>query len=138
MTPFSALLRLAGLSLREASEFHRVPPATVNSWSSGRRTCPPGVIQELQSLISKQHAAAAAAVAQIEAARKGGDIDAVTLGFPSDDQEAKSIGWPSVGAWGAVAARIIAEAPAPIVLAPRGATPATAAAADIRDAADRT
>ncbi|SHO65797.1 hypothetical protein SAMN02745172_02444 [Pseudoxanthobacter soli DSM 19599] len=139
MTPFATMLRLAGLSIGEASEFHRVPPNTVKSWSSGRRTCPTGVIEELRNLIARQRDAAAAVIETINAAKpEQSGIEKIEIGYPADDHEARSMGWPCAAAWGAIAARVVAESPVPIALVPRGATPATAAAADIRDAADAT
>lgn len=130
MTPFAALCRLAGLSIREASEFLDVPTNTANKWAQGSRNAPPGVMGELRSLVERQETAAAEALDLIDRQRQSGIVE---LGYPSDDHEARSLGWPCVGAWGAVAARIIAGTDAPITLVPRGSTPATARAADERE-----
>lgn len=137
MTPFATMIRLAGLSIEEAGEFHRVPPDTAMNWSSGQATCPAAVIEELKGLIARQREAAAAVLEKIkEADLEQSGSDFVQLGRPTDDHEARSLGWPCCGAWGAVAARVVAESPVPITLLPRGTTPATAAGADIRDATD--
>ena len=129
MTPFAALTKLAGLSIREAGEFLSVPLNTANKWAQGARGAPPGVIDELVALITRQGIAAREALAMIAA----GDMDEIELGYPADDHEALSLGWPCVGAWGAVSGRIIAGSKCPVRLVPRGATVATAAAADERD-----
>ena len=54
------------------------------------------------------------------------------FGLASDDEEARSLGWPCVGAHRAVA-RILWESGLDIVVVPRGSTIATAAAADADD-----
>lgn len=135
MTPFSALTSLAGLSLREVSDFHGVPLDTVKSWSNGRRRCPDGAINELTRLIATQEQAAAAALEQIRtvSATQAAAPEAVELGYPADDHEARSLGWPCVGAWRAMAARVIAASPAVICLVPRGSTLGTAGTSDARD-----
>jgi hypothetical protein len=61
----------------------------------------------------------------------------VELGYPSDDNEAQSLGWPCVGAWKGMAARVAAECQSPVSLVPRGSTPATAAAAYRRESAGK-
>lgn len=134
MTPFGLLAGLAGLSHREAADLCGVRLDTTKSWASGRNRAPPGTIDVLRALIARQERAAAEAVAQIGAlAASHGSPDEIEIGYPADDHEAQSLGWPCVGAWQAMAARVIAAAPVRIVLVPRGSTPATAAAADARD-----
>lgn len=66
---------------------------------------------------------------QIDKARP----EKVELGYPSDDYEAKTLGWPCIGAWAGMAARIVAGSPATVVLVPRGSTLATAGAANVGD-----
>ena len=92
MTPFAILSRLAGMSQREAAEFHRVRLDTVKAWSIGRVKTPEGVIAELADLIERQGAAAA------QALRVKGKPAVLTE--PADDAEAKALGWPCVSAWG--------------------------------------
>ncbi len=101
MTPFSILTRLAGLSLREAAEFHKVRLDTAKSWSSGRNECPARVLDELRGLIDRQENSAA-----FWTPRKG---SAIFLDEPGNDAEAQSLGWPCVGAWGAMAGRVLAK-----------------------------
>lgn len=124
MTPFSLLESLAGLSHREARELLSVRLDTVKSWSSGRNRCPPGALAELKRLIARQERAAREALAMFERAKTA----ELELGYPADDDEARTLGWPCVGAWGAMAARVIAGSPDPVSLAPRGSTPANAPA----------
>ncbi len=131
MTPFALLLDLAGLSQREAGAFLRVRIDTVKSWGSGRNPTPTAVLDDLRALIAQQRHTADQAVAQMAALFKSGATpDEIELGYPADDVEAQSMGWPCVGAWRGMAARVIHDAPCPILLVPRGSTPATAAAAD--------
>ncbi len=134
MTPYSILCAHAGLSHREASDFHKVRPDTIRSWSSGRNRAPQGAIDELIDLINRQEQLAEAALLRIHAlAAENGAPEFVELGYPADDYEAQSIGWPCVGAWRAMAARVLAKSTHPVRLVPRGSTPATAAAIDARE-----
>lgn len=131
MTPAALLIQLAGLSHREAAEFLGVRPDTVQSWHRRRNPSAAGrgVIDDLRTLIAKQERAAAEAVAQMaKLARKHGAPAEIEIGYPADDHEARHLGWPCVGAWRSMAARVVAASPMPIKLVPRGSTPATAAA----------
>jgi len=134
MTPFSALCGLAGLSLREASEFLHVPRNTINSWTTGRRSTPPGALDELQKLIHKQRSSAEDIILQIHDLAESNDTPAeIEIGFPANEHEAKALGWPSVGAWAAMAARVIASSQHRICLVPREPILAPATASDARD-----
>ena len=131
MTPFAALCGLAGLSQREAAEFHEVRLDTIKSWASGRRDASEGAIEQLRELIAIQERIADKFLDTLETrTEQMGPPQDIELGYPTDDHEAQSLGWPCVGAWRAMAARIIAEADVPVRLVPRGSTIATAAAAD--------
>jgi hypothetical protein len=88
-------------------------------------------LDELRSLIHKQSRAAAETLAQLSKLSPG-KLDEIELGYPADDYEAKELGWLCVGAWAAMAARVIAESKRKIKLVPRGSTPATAAAIEAR------
>ena len=132
MTPFALLESLAGLSHREAAEFHRVRIDTVKSWAVGRNACPAGPLIELRALIVEQDRAARETTAII----KRGKPDEIELGYPADDHEAQALGWPCVGAWAAMAARIAAATDIPVRFVPRGSTPPTAAAADAHERSD--
>ena len=127
MTPFALLLGAAGLSHREASDFLQVRLDTIHAWSSGRNNCRPAVLSELRDLIQKQERAAREAIAQIEQARALDPAAEIELGYPTDDYEAENLGWPCVGAWRAMAARVLVAA-LPVRLVPRGSSLATAAA----------
>jgi hypothetical protein len=127
MTPFTLLLGAAGLSHREASDFLQVRLDTIHAWSSGRNNCRPAVLTELRALIQKQDRAAREAIAQIEQVRSQHPAAEIELGYPTDDHEAQGLGWPCVGAWRAMAARVVVAA-LPVRLVPRGSSLATAAA----------
>lgn len=133
MTPAALLIQLAGLSHREAADFLRVRLDTVKSWHRAHSAngTSDGILSELRALIAQQERTAAQAIAMMAgiAREHGADADGI-LGYPTDDHEAQALGWPCVGAWRAMAARVIAAAPVKIVLVPRGSTPETAAAAD--------
>ena len=131
MNPYSILGAYAGLSHREASDFHKVRLDTVKSWSSGRNRAPQRAIQELIDLISRQERLAEAALLKIHAlAVENGAPETIELGYPADDYEAQTLGWPCVGAWKAMAARVVSSSPVAVKLVPRGSTIGTAAAAD--------
>ena len=86
---------------------------------------------DMLALIGKQSRAAQEALAEIRSMTGDhGAPDVIQLGEPVDDDDAQDLGWPSVGAWRGMAARVVAEAPAGAVFAivPRGSTPATSAA----------
>ncbi|MDQ0507440.1 hypothetical protein [Xanthobacter agilis] len=126
MTPFGLLLQLSGLSQREAGAFLVISPSMIDKMTRGTRAASAGVMREMRDLIERQDEAAAQAIAQI--AHMG--PSEIELGYPADDHEAQALGWPCVGAWRGMAARVIAATTAPITLVPRGATAGTAAAAD--------
>lgn len=130
-TPFSLLLSLSGLSHREAADYMHVRLDTVKSWASGRNQCPHGAIADMRRLIAQQERTAAETLAQIaQLETDHGSPDAVELGEPIDDDDAQSIGWPCLGAWRGMAARVVraSQRGATIQIVPRGSTPATRAA----------
>lgn len=134
ITPFGILASLAGLSHREAALVCGVRLDTVKSWSSGRNRAAAGAIDDLRALIARQERSAAEAVAQIaHLAQSHGAPDEIEIGYPADDYEAQALGWPCVGAWAAMAARVVAATPIPIMLVPRGSTPTSAAVADAHE-----
>lgn len=131
MTPFGLLLDLSGLSHREAGDILKVRADTLKSWVHGRRASPQTVLDTLAELIRRQEQAAGEALDRIDDLLEGAaPPEFIEIGYPSDDHEAQSLGWPCVGAWKAMAARVIAGAYVPVKLVPRGASTATAAAAD--------
>lgn len=135
-TPFSLLLQLSGISHRDAADFLAVRLDTVKSWSSGRNKCPDGAITDMRRLIAGQERTAAEALAQIAQLQTDhGSPDAIEFGEPLDDDDAQSIGWPCVGAWRGMAARVVANAPpeVQIRIVQRGSTLATQAALSAPD-----
>ena len=129
MTLFSAILKLSGLSIREAAAFLSVRPDTVKSWSAGRNPVPAGVMDQMHGLLGKQEKAAGEGLALWE--EKGCPAQ-MEFGGATDDHEARSLGWPSVGAQMAAFSRLweMVHGECDIILSPRGSTMATAAAAD--------
>lgn len=131
MTPFRVLMNLAGLSQREAAAFLDISPSAVDKMSRGTRATPAGIVGDLRELIDRQEEAADNALDLIESRDDAVEIE---IGYPTDDNEAQSLGWPCVGAWSAMAARVIAAIDRPVRLVPRSSTVATAAAIDAHDA----
>lgn len=134
-TAFSLLLSLSSLSHREAAELLCVRIDTIKSWSSGRNRCPDGALADMRDLIVKQERSAAEGLSQIaRLAAEDRAPDLVELGEPIDDDDAQSMGWPCVGAWRGMAARVVADAAVPVSIVPRGRTTATKAAKEIKKA----
>lgn len=129
-TTFSLLCDRCGLSLGEAADFLRVRPDTIRSWSSGRRGAPDGAIMQLRALYAQIDRAAGEAA---KLARKQASGATVELGLASDDREARSLGWPCVGAQAASLGIAAARLKKDVVIVPRGSTLATAGAADAHD-----
>lgn len=111
MTPYAALKKLAGLSLREASNFHDVGVDTVKSWNSGRSQAPESAFAQLRELIQTQEECAKDALAAISAFPGS---EAATI-YVSSDAEAKQRGWPCQGAWFAFVGRVVVKSPIPVV-----------------------
>lgn len=132
-TTYALLLDRCGMSQREAAAFHGVRPDTVKSWAAARRAAPDGVIAELRVLYARIERAAAEGVKTIKTQR----ATEVDLGLASDDHEARSLGWPCVGAHAAVLGLVAARSSAAVSVVPRGSTPATAAAADVHERGER-
>ena len=130
MTPFALLLQLSGLSQREATSVLNTSPSSIDKMARGVRSTPPGIIAEMRDLISRQERTANEALDVLS----GLEADIFELGYPVDDHEAQTLGWPCVGAWSGMAARVVAGTHRTVKLVPRGSTPATAAASDIREA----
>jgi transcriptional regulator with XRE-family HTH domain len=139
MTVFGLLLKLSGLSQREAAAFLSVSPSQVDKMTSGARSAPPGIIAEMRELIRVQQRAADVFCDTVEDAlddmseAASERPEGIDLGYPTDDIEARALGFPTVSAWAAAAARIIADIDCEITLVPRGSTTVTAMAADVHD-----
>ena len=124
MTLYSLLLRIGGLSHREAAAYHGVRPDTVKSWSAGRNPVPAGVIAEIRDLIRCQRRAADELLGIIEAAPAGAVIE---LGIAADDRVAQAppLGWPCVSAQAQTVGMAAAMTDRTVVIVPRGSTTAT-------------
>lgn len=97
MTNVYNLLREAcGISQAEAAEFvHGTRLDSVKSWCSDRRTAPQGVINDLQKLAREIQNAGIDYAALLKKTSKG---DVYVIGLPGDEQDARSCGFPSIGA----------------------------------------
>lgn len=137
MTLFSEILRGCGLSQREAADFLGIRPDTVKGYASPSRPQqpPPGVLAELHELAARQDQVA---LEEVDVWEQQGQPSEIKIGLASDDCEARSLGWPCVGAHRAVIRRLWEMLPPEvrIVMVPRGSTPSTAMAADIRERGD--
>jgi hypothetical protein len=124
-TAYALLLQVCGLSHREAADFHDVRLDTVKSWSTGRNRAPDGALAELAELAARIDEAADEAVETIHrTAEAHGFPGVVDLGLAADDDEARLIGWPCVGAHRAVLAMTVARGMAEGLqfrIVPRGA-----------------
>lgn len=112
MTLFSAILENLGLSQSEAAEYLGVRLDTVKSWSSGRNRVRQTVLAELHALAEKQQSAADAAYAAWEEAGAPNEIE---FAVP-DEAEINRRGWPSTGAFLAIAARLWSMLPSDLTV----------------------
>jgi len=126
LTVFALLLDRCGLSHREAADVLGVRLDTVKSWAAGRNRAPPGAVADLRTIYARIERAAEEALAVIREQAP----ELVEIGLASDDHEARSLGWPCVGAHAALLGLIAARCGAPVRVVPRGTTAATAGAAD--------
>lgn len=97
MTNVYNLLREAcGVSQAEAAEFvHETRLDSVKSWCSDRRTAPQGVINDLQRLARQIRKAGTDYAELLKTISKG---DVYIIGLPSDEQDARACGFPSMSA----------------------------------------
>lgn len=132
---FPLLVQACGLSHREAAVFLGVSLRSVQSYSSGRRTTPEGILADLAGLYEKIERTAEEAVDLIlTQAGPADDQGEIEIGVPVDDHEAQTLGWPCLGAHGAMTAIVVAraiQAGYRVAIVPRGSTAATAKAADL-------
>ncbi|MBU6246488.1 MAG: hypothetical protein KGN77_01930 [Xanthomonadaceae bacterium] len=103
---------------------------TMKSWSAGRNAMPAGAVAELRALYARIERAAAEALDVF--ARDGGEAEVIEIGIAGDDAEARTLGWPCLGAHEAVIGLIAARACVSVRVVPRGATLATRAASIAR------
>lgn len=126
------LLRLrCGLSQKEAATLLRVSESSIHNWDQGRRTAPPGVIDDLRRLYLQIESAAQQTLILIDSGAEGTEIE---IGLAADDYEAQRLGLPCVGAHEALIGLVIALSDRAIKIVPRGTTSATAGAIQAREA----
>jgi hypothetical protein len=125
ITCYDLLRRLAGLSQAEAAALHGVRLDTMKSWCGGRREAPPGVLDEIRTLIARQAAAAEQALALFGGAPAAAAIE-LSLAVDDADARAAPLGWPCRSAQATVLARVIAGLPAGVEarIVDRDSTPA--------------
>lgn len=134
LTTFKSLCQSCGLTMSEATAFLDVREGTARAWWLGNRTCPQSVHDDLLNLyrIIDQAAQAAADFIMQQKNENVAAPEMIELGIASDDHEAQTLGFPCIGAHGAVLRRVIESLPDDLalrcIIVPRGATPATAAA----------
>ena len=129
ITVFATLRAATGLSLFETADYLNVSQKNVERWVDGVREPPEGVIKEMAELVALQ----TKAVDRQLSFMKTNGVKQAEIGYPVDDEEANSMGWPCIGAVKVVLGRIIAGSEASITLSPRGSTSGTAAAIDARE-----
>jgi hypothetical protein len=112
MSTYNLLRLRCGLSQAEAAALHRVRPDTVKSWCSGRNTASASVLLELQALHQKITDQAKLAARNI--ARNRPDLDNLETFYQiTTQQQARSAGWPALGAYNAFIGEILAQLPNP-------------------------
>ena len=129
ITIFSTLRAATGLSLFDTAAYLNVSQKNVERWVDGVREPPEGVIKEMSELVAMQ----TKVVERQLSFMKTNGVKQAEIGYPVDAEEAKSMGWPCIGAVKVVLGRIIAGSDASIILSPRGSTSGTAAAIDARE-----
>ena len=104
-TTFSLLCHVCGLSHKEAASFLGVRRDTCKSWSAGRNAAPDGALDRLAKLTESINESAKQVVAGLP--KEPTDME---LGIAADDEEARELGWPYLGAHRAVIGTIAAKA----------------------------
>jgi len=93
---FAALLKLCGLSPREAAEYLGYQRREVINWAQSTEVPPPEALAKLYFLFDEQEAEATRILEDWELADKPKVME---FTIPADDGVAKSAGWPSLGAY---------------------------------------
>ncbi|SMF82006.1 hypothetical protein SAMN06265365_14211 [Tistlia consotensis] len=113
MSLLAIALQACGLSQREAAEYLAVRLDTLKSWSAGRKPTRPGILSELRALAGRQEAAAESCLLAWE---RDGRPAELCYALAGDDEAARRMGWPCVGAQRAVARRLWERLPQGIAL----------------------
>ncbi len=110
MNTYPLLIKLSGLSIGEAAEFHDVRLDTVKRWNNGRDDPPPGALAELRDLIEQQERVAASVLAiyREQLSERGKPEDIQTGWDPSE--------WPCRSAAAMALARVAARVTVPVIL----------------------
>jgi hypothetical protein len=96
---------------------------------------PPGVWEQLRALYHQIERTAAETLQSIYSVAVQLAPDVIELGLASTDEEARSLGWPCVGAHAALLGLVVVRCHHPCVIVPRGSTAATRVAMEVRGAA---
>lgn len=95
MNTFKMLLRVCGLSPHDLAFHLKVQPQMVKDWQEGQFDPPAVAITALGAIQARQQELADEVIATWEEA---GRPTAISYAAAKDNQEARSIGWPSVAA----------------------------------------
>jgi len=101
MNTFRILLRICGLSPHDLAFHLKVPPKLVKSWQQGETEPPSAAIIALGKIQARQQEMADEI---IETWEQAGRPPTIFFTAAKDNQEARTIGWPSVAAQVAPAA----------------------------------
>lgn len=132
MSAFALLMQRCGLSQREVAEFLEVRLDTIKSWSSGRNPTRLAIINEMRDLCHKiEESGQRLAEGQsrlIEKQREdSGQSVLLEFGVAQSDAEARTLGFPCIGAHAAALGVAIANLPSDVevdvVPRRRGETP---------------
>lgn len=110
ITNFALVCQATGLTNREISEYLDVRVDTLKDWKNGRRKVPQGVLAEVSDCVEAIHEAAEEMLLGL--ARKAdqeGGLGRIALGLAQNDEEAQSIGFPSMAIHRAVVSHILAR-----------------------------
>ena len=110
-TPFILLCERCGLSPRDAAGYLDTTDELIALWSRDHLSCPDHVIGQLRLLYRQISAVAEAAMRDfVELSRRQGAIAEVNLQVAADDEAARQLGLPCIGAHRAALGLVIARA----------------------------
>lgn len=101
MNTFSVLIQICGLTPHDAAYLLKTPPRVVLRWARGVGDPSADAIAALGALQARQQDVADAIITSWDAA---GRPDALSIAIARDDDEARSMGWPSLASQVAPAA----------------------------------
>ena len=110
-TPFSLLCDRCGLTSEATAVYLETTAELIALWSRDARSCPDHVIGQLRLLYRQISAFAEAAMRDFaELSRRQGAVAEVELRVAGDDEGARALGLPCVGAHRAALGMVIARA----------------------------